>query len=139
MLTCSSCGGLTTSSCGLACLHCEAPLSPPRRSARWRYLLAPAGAVLLAACYGAPGRYKYAYNPGPTAADRDGDGARADVDCDDNDRNRFPGAADLDGDDFDTNCDGVDGWRDPSQPAKVAGERAAQSAPTDATTETIAK
>ena len=118
MLTCSACGGLTPRTPHVvACLHCEAPLSPPRGFALLRFLLGPAGAVLLAACYGPPpGRYQHASYP--TAVDHDGDGSPAGQDCDDNDRNRFPGAADIAGDNLDQNCDGVDGWRDPS--SKVA-------------------
>ena len=115
MLTCSSCGGLTPrTSCALMCLHCDAPLAPPpsRGGNLLRILVANAGCVLLAACYGPAGRYRMAQHP--TAVDRDGDGSPADQDCDDNDRNRYPGAADVVGDDFDQNCDGVDGWRDPS-------------------------
>ena len=80
-------------------------------------LLGPASAVLLAACYGPPGRY-YGAQTTPTAADRDGDGSPANLDCDDHDPSRYPGAADPDGDGIDQNCDGVDGWRDGS--TKVA-------------------
>ncbi len=100
-------------------------------------LLGPAGAILLAACYGAPGRYGMSPNApqGATRVDRDGDGAPGgyecasyagpscqqelgqmppppDIDCDDADRTRYPGAQDVEGDGIDQNCDGVDGWRD---------------------------
>ena len=81
-----------------------------------------------AACYGPAGRYRQGPQYGG-AGDRDGDGATADIDCDDGDRGRYPGAADVFGDGVDQNCDGVDGWRDPSM--KVA------EPPAD-TTETIA-
>ena len=120
MLTCLACGGLTPrSSDVVACLHCEAPLARPRGLALLRLLLGPAGAVLLAACYGPPpGRYAHLNQPGVTDSDRDGDGSPQSQDCDDNDRQRFPGAADVMGDNVDQNCDGVDGWRDPG--SKVA-------------------
>jgi hypothetical protein len=113
MLTCPACGGLTPRTPGVAsCLHCDGPLTPPRGLSLLRLLLGPAGAVLLAACYGPPpGRYNHLDRP--TSVDRDGDGTPADADCDDNDRNRYPGAADIAGDGNDQNCDGVDGWRDP--------------------------
>lgn len=145
MLTCSICRGLTPASASATCLHCDAPLvdssrRPPRWALRLTALLGPAGAILLAACYGAPGRYHTARPMGPNGAtryDRDGDGelgaftcadnpsseceaelARipppADLDCDDGDRTRYHGAADVDGDGIDQNCDGVDGWKDPS-------------------------
>ena len=115
MLTCSACGGLTPRTPGVvACLHCEARLSPPRGFALLRFLLGPAGAVLLAACYGPPpGRYNHLDRPVPGADDHDGDSSPAGQDCDDNDRNIYPGAPDVFGDGVDTNCDGVDGWRDP--------------------------
>jgi hypothetical protein len=113
-------------------------------------LLGPAGAILLAACYGAPGRYygmrEPAPYPGATRMDRDRDGVLGpyecvrggddcaaqlanlppptDLDCDDNNAARFPGAADVDGDGVDSNCDGVDGWADSasvaSPPATIA-------------------
>lgn len=151
MLTCSSCDGLTPATASSTCLHCEAPLRrPPRWALRITKLLGPAGAILLAACYGAPGRYHAERPMGPggtTRVDHDGDGnlgpytceqnpdtqcANAlqrqvqppDVDCDDNDPKRYHGAADLDGDGIDQNCDGVDGWRDPSKPTPVATDPA---------------
>lgn len=106
-------------------------------------LLGPAGAILLAACYGAPGRYygmREPMNPqGTTRMDRDRDGVLGpyecvggrdcaaeiasmppppDLDCDDNDPAKFPGGADVDGDGVDSNCDGVDGWADSTTVAK---------------------
>ncbi|CAN5868090.1 hypothetical protein BH11MYX3_BH11MYX3_37430 [soil metagenome] len=141
MLTYTTCGGLTPSDASVTCLHCETPLRrPPRWMLRFTALLGPAGAILLAACYGAPGRYHTERPVGPNGAtrvDHDGDGELggytcesyagpqcqnelehlplpADLDCDDNDRTRYHGAADVDGDGIDQNCDGVDGWRDPS-------------------------
>jgi Putative metal-binding motif len=142
MLTCARCGGLTPLDSSRDCLHCDAPLwRPTRWTRRLTALLGPAGALLLAACYGAPGRYYNVREPGTpdgaSRADRDHDGvlgayectygnveackaqlARlpppSDVDCDDTDPARFPGAADVDGDGVDSNCDGVDGWRDPA-------------------------
>jgi hypothetical protein len=145
MLTCGSCDGLTPSSArpddaSPTCLHCDAPLRrPPRWALKLSALLGPAGALLLAACYGAPGRY-YARDPaapqGTTRADRDRDGAFGpyectayassceldgqppppNLDCDDSDPARYPGAHDDVGDGIDQNCDGVDGWRDPASP-----------------------
>ncbi len=112
MISCSSCGGLTPRlALSRACLHCGVRL--PRT---WlRRLLGPAGAVLLAACYGPPVGMRGVQAPAPTPTDKDGDGATSDVDCDDNDPTRYPGAPDPYGDGIDQNCDGVDGWRDPAQ------------------------
>lgn len=160
MLTCSRCGGLTPPEASLACLHCEAPLRrPPRWARRLSGLLGPAGAILLAACYGAPGRYRDVAQPmpypGATRMDRDHDGVLgpyecrngdtacaaglaslpppADLDCDDNNAARFPGGADVDGDGVDSNCDGVDGWADSaavaSPPATIATPPAGSPAP----------
>jgi hypothetical protein len=132
MLTCSACGGLTPRDLARAtCLHCDVPLRAPRWARRLSRLLGPAGAILLAACYGAPGRY-YA-REGIVPIDSDGDGVpgsyrcdryyagedcrpdpNVELDCDDADPQRYPGAADPDGDGIDQNCDGVDGWRDPA-------------------------
>jgi hypothetical protein len=153
MLTCSTCGGLTPLDASPSCLHCDTPLRrPPRWMIRFTALLGPAAAILLAACYGAPGRYHAERPMGPggaTRVDRDGDGDPGgyecgpyagpdcaaeiaklppppDADCDDNDRTRYHGAADLDGDGIDQNCDGVDGWKDP---AKVATPPADAGAP----------
>jgi hypothetical protein len=139
MLTCSRCGGLTPPDSSTTCLHCDARLRAPRWALRVSSLLGPAGAILLAACYGAPGRY-YAVRdpgapPGATRYDHDRDGAAgpyacapgdaaceaqlaqlpppSDLDCDDASAARFPNAPDVDGDGIDSNCDGVDGWRDP--------------------------
>jgi hypothetical protein len=142
MLTCTHCGGFTPHDTSRTCLHCDAPLRrPPRWARRLSVLLGPAGAILLAACYGAPGRYYNARGPmgpgGATRVDNDRDGAFGpwicpphvgpsceaevarmgpppDLDCDDNDPRRYPGAQDLEGDGIDQNCDGVDGWRDPN-------------------------
>jgi hypothetical protein len=149
MLTCSACAGLTPAAASSTCLHCEAPLRrPPRWVLRFTKLLGPAGAILLAACYGAPGRYRAERPMGPggaTRVDADGDGnlgpytcppghstsdcsilldkhpqPTPDADCDDNDPKRYHGAADIDGDGIDSNCDGVDGWRDPNKPTPIA-------------------
>ncbi|MBX3154423.1 MAG: hypothetical protein KF773_00360 [Deltaproteobacteria bacterium] len=149
MFTCSHCGGLTPHDASSICLHCDVPL--PRRS-RWArrlsvLLLGPAGAILLAACYGAGGRYNNyprTSADAPVRQDKDGDGALGpwtclhnvalatceaqlpqmpvptDLDCDDNDPTRYPGAEDIEGDGIDQNCDGVDGWRDPNTAADPA-------------------
>ena len=142
MLTCASCGGLTPPNTSRDCVHCDAPLpQPPRWARRLSALLGPAGAILLAACYGGPGRYYSAHDPrmpaGATRLDRDHDGALgpyecahagyscmqeiarlpapADLDCNDKDPSQFPGGADVAGDGVDSNCDGVDGWADSAQ------------------------
>lgn len=134
MHTCPRCNGLTPRGAALACLHCDAPLPAPTLLAKTgtvlRALVGAGGAMLLAACYGPAGRYRQgpAYG-GPT--DRDGDGATADMDCDDGDRGRYPGAADVFGDNVDQNCDGVDGWRDPNM--KVAEPPASEKPATVAT------
>ena len=160
MLTCATCGGLTPDAASPAsptCLHCEAqlaaPAGPPRWALRLTALLGPAGAILLAACYGGPGRYHLDRPVGPggaTRVDRDGDGdpgpwtceysgpgcaaeldkhpAPPDVDCDDNDQTRYHGAADKDGDGIDQNCDGVDGWKDEAQVATPPPEGASAPA-----------
>jgi hypothetical protein len=135
MLTCRRCGGLTPPEASSACLHCDAPLPrPSRRARRLAALLGPAGSILLAACYGGPGRYhdmKRQLPDGVTRADRDHDGAPgpyecapsvadcaqriadlpppSDIDCDDGNAAIFPGALDVAGDGVDSNCDGVDG------------------------------
>ena len=115
-------------------------------------LLGPAGAILLAACYGAPGRYygmREPINPqGTTRMDRDHDGVLGpyecvggnacaqlsmppppDLDCDDNDPTKFPGGADVDGDGVDSNCDGVDGWADSTTVAKPYAQPPGSSPP----------
>ena len=145
MLTCARCDGLTPQPAGV-CLHCDAPLAPPRRSAfarRLSILLGPAGTILLAACYGGPGMYGHSPAAGPAGTqrlDEDHDGAYGpwtcahapdaarcqeaiaglpapgDLDCDDHDPARYPGAPDPAGDGIDQNCDGVDGVRDPATP-----------------------
>lgn len=157
MITCSACDGLTPIDASATCLHCEAPLRrPPRWVLRVTKLLGPAGAILLAACYGAPGRYHSERPTGPGGAnrlDRDGDGnlgpyecpaakdpeqcqrelapyPTPDADCDDADPKRFHGATDIDGDGIDQNCDGIDGWRDPSAPMPVATDPPATNPPT---------
>jgi len=142
MLTCRHCGGLTPPEASSACLHCDAPLPRGRLARKLSVLLGPAGAILLAACYGGPGHFTGVRQPMPdglTRVDRDHDGAlgpyeclpsgpdcaerlarapaAADIDCDDANASVFPGGADVDGDGVDSNCDGVDGWADP---AKVA-------------------
>jgi hypothetical protein len=135
MLTCRRCGGLTPPGSSSACLHCDAPLPrSSRRARRLAALLGPAGSILLAACYGGPGRYhdfKRELPDGVTRPDRDHDGARGpyecapgvadcaqriadlpppnDIDCDDGNAAIFPGALDVAGDGVDSNCDGVDG------------------------------
>src|SRR5688572_28404256 len=125
MWTCIECGGLTPIGTVEACLHCDHPL--PRRTSwalRLTALLGPAGALLLAACYGAPGRYQSypapdPYGRAPAAVsddDRDVDGVAAGADCVDEDRSRYPGAPDTAGDGIDQNCDGVDGVKAPASP-----------------------
>ncbi len=155
MLTCRRCGGLTPPEASNDCLHCDAPLPrPPRWARRLSALLGPTGALLLAACYGASGRYR---EPSPMPdglmrVDHDHDGAAGpyecrpyatgcaerlahappaeDVDCDDANASVFPGAADVDGDGVDGNCDGVDGWAAPPKAAApVATEPAGAALP----------
>jgi putative metal-binding protein len=117
MLTCDSCGGLTPRPDAARCLHCDSAFG--RRRSWAAILLGPAGAILLAACYGPPGRFQ-GQPVTPTQADHDGDGSPANLDCDDNDPTRYPGAADPEGDGIDQNCDGVDGWRDPNAKPAIA-------------------
>ena len=109
LISCDACGGLSPLA-STSCLHCEASLKERSRWARLFHVLAGGGfLVTMAACYGA------AYRNGPAYAghdDRDYDGAFTPADCDDANADRYPGAADPDGDGVDQNCDGVDGWRD---------------------------
>src|SRR5215211_3225715 len=98
MLTCRRCGGLTPpesltlepprsgSAPQIDCLHCDAPLPrPPRWARRLSALLGPAGAILLAACYGGPGRYHSGVREpmpdGLTRVDRDRDGVLGPYEC----------------------------------------------------------
>jgi hypothetical protein len=163
MQTCSACGGLTPlesidkdslqdsagASLESSCLHCDAPLRAPRWARKLSALLGPAGAILLAACYGGPGRYRTDTSPipgspeaGPMYEDADQDRAPSpyfcpgehpacleklgsapkltDEDCDDKNPAIHPGAEDPDGDGIDQNCDGVDGWADPAKAAAPA-------------------
>ncbi|MEO7095211.1 MAG: hypothetical protein ABI175_18265, partial [Polyangiales bacterium] len=79
MLTCSACDGLTPAAASATCLHCDAPLRrPPRWVLRMTKLLGPAGAILLAACYGAPGRYRAERPAGPGGAEDRQHDARTD-------------------------------------------------------------
>jgi hypothetical protein len=116
---CGACGGLVPAA-ARACVHCGAA-----RARSWMRVLARAaagGAALftLMACYGAPpGTWRNHPTP-PAGSDADGDGVTAPADCNDHDASIFPGAADPDGDGIDQNCDGVDGWRDPSSVAAPA-------------------
>lgn len=139
MLNCTACGGLTPRETAATCLHCDEPLRAPRWAWKLTRLLGPAGAILLAACYGAPGRYYGRGDSAPIAIDGDRDGSPSryecnphgyrncdrslyphELDCDDADPSRYPGAQDFDGDGIDQNCDGVDGWRDPATVARPA-------------------
>ena len=105
-----------------------------RLSRMGRQLLAAVsgGAVMmtLMACYGMT--HRHAPMPYPSAThcpdgqmDQDGDGVCTPEDCDDRARHVHPGAGDIEGDDIDSNCDGVDGTAetpgvaapDPDQPA----------------------
>lgn len=145
MITCGSCSGLTPDGASLTCLHCDAALKmPPRWARKLAWVFGPAGAVLLAACYGPSGRYRQgpsmaSERGAPMMIDRDRDGsftktcenapqydrerceqqlasepAGANLDCDDTDAARYPGAQDADGDGVDQNCDGIDGWAEPA-------------------------
>jgi hypothetical protein len=131
----------------MTCLHCDAPLRAPRWARKLTALLGPAGAILLAACYGAPGRYYARDQPQPIDMDHDGAAVRYEchgnygdclarrqnaptLDCDDADPARYPGAQDVEGDGIDQNCDGVDGWRDPNVGAQPIATDPAAPAPT---------
>ena len=113
MISCDVCAGLTPRALAHAsCLHCGTPL-PPRRRGLAALLLAPASAVLLAACYGPPGHFQdRAATPGSNVIDEDHDGYPAGEDCDDHDPSIHPGAPDPKGDGIDQNCDGVDGIKE---------------------------
>ncbi len=115
--TCDRCDGLIPRE-RATCPHCDRPV---RRGARWIARAACAGTALmtLMACYGMMPRQGYNEHP-----DGDGDNVTADRDCDDANPAVYPGAADTDGDGLDSNCDGVDGWADPSAPAPVAADPA---------------
>jgi hypothetical protein len=107
---CSSCDGFVPEAAA-RCPHC-ATARLPRLLAK----LAGAGAMLtLMACYGAmvgpPGVNS------PQCPDNDGDRSCTPEDCNDQDPSIYPGSPDDDGDGIDQNCDGVDGWRDPTQQA----------------------
>lgn len=106
---CDRCDGLLPRG-GTTCPHCEAPA---RGGLRWLARAAAAGGALitLMACYGA-----MPYPREPYENDTDRDGVTAGTDCDDTRADVYPGAADLQGDAVDQNCDGVDGWADPTAP-----------------------
>lgn len=114
---CERCDGLNPAG-RRACLHCEQPLrSEAPVGRRWRgarlaarLMGASAALVTLMACYGMIARP----HDGMDGFDRDGDGSRTGADCDDARGDVYPGAQDRDGDGVDQNCDGVDGWRDPT-------------------------
>ncbi|MBK9034659.1 MAG: putative metal-binding motif-containing protein [Myxococcales bacterium] len=110
---CDHCDGLIPPA-RRRCPHCDRP-SRARGAGRWLVRTACAGTALvtLMACYG----MMRPYGPGDDSRDGDGDGVTEPTDCDDTRVDVYPGAADLEGDNVDQNCDGVDGWRDPSAPA----------------------
>lgn len=113
--SCTCCGGLSPDG-RATCLHCDAPMRAPRfgRVARalGRTVLGAGALVTLMACYGMMVRPHD--QMAACGGDGDGDSVCAEQDCDDARADVFPGAADPDLDGIDQNCDGVDGWRDPS-------------------------
>src|SRR5215470_2424 len=84
MFTCFACDGLNPPQAA-RCLHCDAALArPPRFARRLARLLGPAGAILLAACYGGPGLYYRNRQVGPGGAmrfDHDHDGVLGPWEC----------------------------------------------------------
>jgi hypothetical protein len=121
------CGGFVPAAAP-TCPHCDRATARPRRFARVLATMAGAGAfaMTLMACYGVMPREGYPRQPDCT--DADADGACVPQDCNDADAVIYPGAADVDGDAIDSNCDGVDGWRDPATVAAPAQD--ARPAPT---------
>ena len=132
---CERCDGLNPVG-RRVCVHCDealrsaAPVGRRWRGARLaaRLVGASAALVTLMACYGMIA-HKHGDLYGGAGADTDGDGVATPEDCNDQQREVFPGAADRDGDGVDQNCDGVDGWRDPTiaqppLPAVIATEPA---------------
>jgi hypothetical protein len=110
-VSCVACGGLSPA-VARACVHCDAPIAARRArfASLWRLVAGGGFMMTLAACYGVAYRdHRTSYAP-----DADGDGSPAPTDCNDMDPMAFPGGQDLDGDGVDSNCDGVDGWRDPA-------------------------
>lgn len=114
---CERCDGLVPAGRPV-CPHCERA-RPRRRGVKLvaRILGASAALATLMACYGMIAK-PYGPNEG---YDQDGDGSPATADCDDHRTDVFPGAADRFGDGVDSNCDGADGWRDPSVPLPDPG------------------
>lgn len=114
---CPCCDGLIPTG-RPSCPHCDGPARQPRTplGRLWRGACAGGAMMTLMACYGMIAR-----PVGPNQGyDRDGDGVGDATDCDDTRTDVYPGAADLDGDGVDQNCDGVDGWRDPDAPVAPA-------------------
>jgi len=124
LASCIECDGFVPES-ALRCPHCAAQMPAIDRPTLARRLLQTAGggaiAITLMACYGLAPQYRQQLDAqnGNAACDQDRDGFCAPDDCDDSSNAIHPGAADVQGDEIDQNCDGIDGTFSEEPPAQA--------------------